>query len=624
MKQTNRVIFVITLFILAATVSDSQVKTYTIDLPDGATARLGKGRIHDMQYTEDGTRIAASTSMGIWIYDATTFNPLYLLRKHTKHADHLSFSPNGKILASADFRGAIHIWDIDTGKHKKKLKNQLSVLSMTFNKNGDTLGVVARYNTVLLWDTNTWDTKQEFRGVLKMVEQSAMSVAISPDNFLVGTGNLDSSITLSDPVSAVNRQMNKTHGDSYVGSVAFNQDETLLASASSGDIRIWNTKTGEQKQRIQGIRGIGRLVFSPDGNLLACASLLGKIHLFHVDTGKKFRVFTGHSGGALRIAFSSDMRTISSAGLDGSIRIWNVLTGEQIHAIEEHFGNFSCFDVSPDGKTVVAPTRDLTVCKWNLTSAKVEKTFNKEGHFSVAEIAFDPTGNIIATASHGNFISLWNSETGKLLKILRGHDDHLSSVMFSPDSRTIVSGSDDTTVRLWDTETYKKKQVLIGHEEAVTCVAYSPDGTIIASGSVDDTIRLWDADTGEEKDVLAGHESDVVDLAFSPTGDKIASVALSSEIFVWHVGSNELDKVIHAGNSTIASVVFHPKGKVVAIGWKTGDVELISVDSEQSLHKFSGHLKQVTDLGFASDGNKLVSRSSDGVLYVWDVSGVVK
>lgn len=624
MKQINTVISVITLLILAATVSDSQEKTYRIELPDGATARLGKGRIHDMQYTEDGTRIAASTSMGIWIYDATTFLPLYLLRKHTKHADHLSFSPDGKLLASADIRGAIHIWDIDTGEHKKQLKNQLTVLSMTFNKNGDTLGVVNSHDTVRLWDTNTWDMKQEFREVLKITEQSAMSIAISPDNFLIGTGNMDSSVTLSDPVMAENRQMNKRHDDSFAGSVTFNQDETLLASASFGNIRLWGTKTGEQKQRIEGIRGIGRLVFSPDGNLLACASLSGKIHLFHVDTGKEFRVFTGHSGGVLRIAFSSDMRTISSASVDGSIRIWNGLTGKLVHAIEGHFGNFSCFDVSPDGKTVVAPTHDLTVCVWDLTSAKVEKTFNKEGYYSVADVAFDPTGNIIATASHGKFISLWDSETGRHLKMLRGHEDHLSSVMFSPDNRTIVSGSNDTTVRLWDTDTYKMKQVLIGHEEAVTCVAYSPDGTIIASGSLDDTIRLWDTDTGEERDVLAGHESDVVDIAFSPTGDKIASVGLSSEIFLWHVGPNKLDKVIHAGDASIASVVFHPKGRVVAVGWDTGDVEIIGVDSEQSLQKFSGHLEQVTDLGFASDGNKLISRSIDGVLYVWDVSGVVK
>ncbi len=624
MKQINTVISIITLLILAAIVSDSQVKTYKIELPNGATARLGKGRIHDMQYTEDGTRIAASTSMGIWIYDATTFNPLYLLRKHTKHADHLSFSPDGKTLASADIRGAIHIWDIDTGKHKKRLKNQLSVLSMTFNKNGDTLGVVTSHDTVRVWDTNTWEIKQEFKEVLKITELTAMSVTISTDNFLVGTGNMDSSVSLSDPVSGVNRQMNKSHGDSFVGSVTFNQDETLLASASFGNIRIWDTRTGEQKQRIQGIRGSGRLVFSPDGNLLACASLLGKIHLFHVDTGKAFRVFTGHTGGVLRIAFSSDMRTISSASVDGSNRIWNVFSGEQVHAIEDHFGNFSCFDVGPDGKTVVAPTHDLTVCVWNLTSGKVEKTFNKEGHYSVAEVAFDPTGNIIATASHGKFISLWDSETGKRLRMLRGHEDSLSSAMFSPDSRTIVSGSEDATVRLWDTDTYKMKHLLIGHEMAVTCVAYSPDGTIIASGSVDDTIRLWDANTGDEKDVLAGHESDVVGIAFSPTGDKLVSVALSSEIFLWHVGSNELDKVIHAGGSTIASVVFHPEGRVVAIGWDTGDVELISVDSEQSLEKFSGHLEQVTDLGFASDGNRLVSRSIDGVMYVWDVSGVVK
>ena len=39
-------------------------------LPEGAKARLGKGFIHDIAYSPNGTLIAVATSIGVWLYDA--------------------------------------------------------------------------------------------------------------------------------------------------------------------------------------------------------------------------------------------------------------------------------------------------------------------------------------------------------------------------------------------------------------------------------------------------------------------------------------------------------------------------------------------------------------------------
>ena len=621
----NTIVSVLSILIFITSTAYSKDTIYKIELPDGAIARLGKGRIYDMQYTDDGARIAASTSMGIWVYDAINFTEIYLLRKHTKHADYLAFSPDGKTLVSADTLGAIHLWDMDTGKHKKELTtNRGGLLRITFNLNGTSFGVLKSNGSVILWDTSTWEEKHEFKKVFDLSERSIMSIAISQNNFLIATGNLDSSVSLYDTVNATSEHMSEAHDDSYVSSVTFNHDETLLASSSFGKVIVWDTATGEQKKLIDSIQGIVSVRISPDGNLLALMLYNGDIHLFSINSGEEFRVLKGHTGRILTTAFSSDMRTIATASVDGSVRIWNVFTGKPIQIFDGHFGNFTCLDVSPDGKTAVAPSTDLTVCLWDVATGKTKKTFNKEGFYGVAEVAFDPTGNIIATASFGKFISLWNSETSEHLTMLKGHEDHLSSVMFSPDGKMIASGSHDSTVRIWDVETYKVKYVLNGHEDIVSSVTFSPDGTTIASGSIDDRIILWDASTGEEKDVLAGHEGDVINIAFSPDGTKLASVALSSEIFLWKVESGELDKVIHAGDTGISSVMYHPNGNAIAIGWDTGEVQIIDVKSEKSLQTFSGHQKQVSDLSFALDGKNLVSLSDDGVMFVWEITAIAE
>ena len=98
------------------------------NLPENAKARLGKGRINDISFSPDGTRIAVASATGVWIYDAHTGTELSLLTDHTSEADRLTFSPDGKTLASAKHE-KILLWDTDSGKllksfigHKKRLE----------------------------------------------------------------------------------------------------------------------------------------------------------------------------------------------------------------------------------------------------------------------------------------------------------------------------------------------------------------------------------------------------------------------------------------------------------------------------------------------------------------------
>lgn len=80
---TQKHILIATILILTLTnIIHAQEANKGFELPEGATARLGNGSINKMQYTQDGTRLALTTSMGIWLYDTINFTPIYLLKKH--------------------------------------------------------------------------------------------------------------------------------------------------------------------------------------------------------------------------------------------------------------------------------------------------------------------------------------------------------------------------------------------------------------------------------------------------------------------------------------------------------------------------------------------------------------
>jgi WD40 repeat protein len=61
-------------------------------------------------------------------------------------------------------------------------------------------------------------------------------------------------------------------------------------------------------------------------------------------------------------------------------------------------------------------------------------------------------------------IKLWNVETGKEIRTLKGDDWFVKSVNFSPDGKTLVSGSNDNTIKLWNVETGQEIRTLKGHD----------------------------------------------------------------------------------------------------------------------------------------------------------------
>ena len=121
--------------VLSVSLTDTfaQYQPHTqLRLPKGAKARLGKSSVNAIAYSPDGTRLAAATDIGIWIYDAQSGKALNLLARDTGYIRSIFsvvYSPDGRTIASGGFgHWEVNLWDATTRRHKAILKEHTESL----------------------------------------------------------------------------------------------------------------------------------------------------------------------------------------------------------------------------------------------------------------------------------------------------------------------------------------------------------------------------------------------------------------------------------------------------------------------------------------------------------------
>ncbi len=300
------------------------------------------------------------------------------------------------------------------------------------------------------------------------------------------------------------------------------------------------------------------------GMLLLQDSFAQDTRQWHLPEGVKARIGKGRAND---IAVSPDGTQLAIAtGL--GIWLYNMNTGAEIALLTGHTAWVRTVAYSPNGKTLTSVS-DREILLWNPETQKQKTTFDSQGSQS---IAYSPNGQLLAVGRWGG-IDILNAGTGDLQRALSGHTSDVAHLSFLPDNKTLVSAARDgrdTGIRVWNTRTGKLIRTLSGHNDLIQSMALSPDGNTLVSASWDGTIHFYNTKKGGKTTLDMWAES----LAYSPDGNQIA------------VGTHE--------------------------------IRLLNARTRQTQRTFSGHTNGVHRMVFSSDGNTLVSASSDGTIRLWD------
>lgn len=233
----------------------------------------------------------------------------------------LSFSSNGREVAAAGTRNAVHVWDTATGGAVVELFVGHCV---TFSHNGRLLVSGCSDETIRRWEARTGEPVGEPIGTGSKV----FSVAVSPDDSMMVAACDDSTIKAYNITTGTMVFTCVGHAG-RVNSVVFSPDGSRIASASSdGSLRIWNGATGDAiADPMKGDRGdiCLSVSFSPDGRYIACASYNQDPNIWDANTGDLLiHHLSGSRSEVDAVAFTPDGTRLVAIDLTGRLYVWDV------------------------------------------------------------------------------------------------------------------------------------------------------------------------------------------------------------------------------------------------------------------------------------------------------------
>ena len=550
-----------------------------VDLESGEVWRVfrEKGGLTTPNVSPDGSRLAAvsSAEQKLITWDVATRKRLLEVPIRSVDAPHTRFSPDGSLIGLVSREDGLEVRETATGRVRFHIPGSWGYDDITeFDSDGVRIAFVdqfpgGHFSLNVVSATGQQLASQNFM-------DGCASLAFSPDGRRLAVGQQQRKILVLDASTLAVLDVLYGHAGS-ITALAFSVDGAYLASSSTdGTTRIWDSSGGETLRVLVGGDATS-LAFAQDNTVLAAGSSAAA--RLWAGTYDAHLVLRGHERYVYLVTFSPDPGGLSgrpgapgliaSSAWDNTVRLWDALTGEPLGILEAtrcyHASSFT-----PDGARLIATdvpglitTGTPTLAVWDSATGlrlSAPRTASDEAIFETIQRgdsnwwlcygrvaaggakcvhglgedwATSRDRSLTAIGSEHGDICITDLATGSTIKCVGNHDSRVFAVAFSPDADRVVSGGEDDTVRVWDVASGAELATMNGHTGSVYSVDYNPDGTRIVSGSNDRTIRIWDAETFDQVAVLRGHESYVHSVCFSPDGTMLASGSGDGTVRIW-------------------------------------------------------------------------------------------
>ncbi len=635
----------------------------TRELPVGAIARLGQGMLYDLALSPDNEYLVVATGIGVWWYKLATMSPVDLWNTGHGGISVLSFSDDGKWLATAGNDGCVKVWDvsrracitqIERWVKNNQLTRQDRISRIAFSPDSQQLAVSGMNDYIVdVWHPETGEHLAKINAdhQVELWQYCALvhPITFSPDGQLLAClsphgentpdGPEAESISVWDVSSGTRVASLTKYPSGYLWeSFCFSPcGESFVASGDVDDkLQAWDTNSWK-KIRTYPDYGADRMVpsYSAEGVLHAAAvyDSINTITVWDIEHNKK--IYTSEN---IAEPVSFQLRNGKQLALVSSheISVLSPDTQQRVASSHSHAsGNIlSSLVFSNAGKTVTAAHWYDSIWHWDIAAPSHAPIVFKPGGIKYYVYA-STEGKIYTLSLIGEgkkTINVWEVGTPDSLiaECELKESPTYRALAFAPENHLLSYGDDKGRLHVLDLQSGKEIYTDRLHRCAVVTVKFSPDEQLLAStGALVPDFRLRDI---KRKEDISGPLNDRIQraIAFSPCGTLMAANT-QEEILLWDLTQRQIQLVIPKPERWTYQGFWHeilaysPCGRYLASGscWVRGMenslVLLWEIVNGKNIATFEGHTSSITALTFSENSKLLASASYDGTILLWDL-----
>lgn len=228
--------------------------------------------------------------------------------------------------------------------------------------------------------------------------------------------------------------------------------ETLYSAGSDNMIIVWDTVEGKLLKKLKGHSAVINSISVRNGLILSGSDDC-TVKLWDEKDKEPVQELT------LTYPITAVALGQSYAfygGVDNSIKAWNLTTeAPEEFTLLGHADTISGLAIAP-GTTdrLLSNSFDSSLKLWDVApfvigGLRCLRTFYGHQHSfekTLLHCSFSADGALISSGSSDNFLYIWDTETGEMLKKMGGHHGSVNETSFHPTQKIVASGSSDKTV----------------------------------------------------------------------------------------------------------------------------------------------------------------------------------
>ena len=271
--------------------------------------------LRGVSWSPDGRRIASASDDGtVQVWDAFTGAQPLTYKEHTGAVMSVAWSPDGTFLASGSQDRTLRVWDTVSGQTQHNYTFGKQVMAVAWSPNGSYLAAASWDFTVGVWDTKTWQRLHRFGA-----PGSINAVSWSPDNIHLVTGDVTKQAIIWNAVTGDKIATYRGQTAAILALAWAPEGSGIASGADLPDttVHYWNSTTLKPIWNVSTQGSTQSLAWSPNGAQLAMGA--SQVHLLNPLTGGQM---LSYQGDASALSWSPNGRYIASGGQSTTVQIW--------------------------------------------------------------------------------------------------------------------------------------------------------------------------------------------------------------------------------------------------------------------------------------------------------------